>query len=137
MVCYQIEFKIFKIMKKNQIIYWVTTVLIFLFEGVMPALTSHTEMAKEGILHLGYPEYFGIMLMLFKVAGALVLILPLVHPRLKEWAYAGFTFDFLAATYSHIAVDGFELMSFFPLLVLMVLMVSYFYYFYKLKPYQK
>lgn len=137
MVCYLIEFKIFKIMKKNQIIYWVTTILIFLFEGVMPALTSHTEMAKEGILHLGYPEYFGTMLMLFKVAGALVLILPMAPPRLKEWAYAGFTFDFLAATYSHVAIDGFVLLSFFPLLVLVVLMISYYYYFYKLKPYKK
>jgi hypothetical protein len=46
-------------MKKDKIIFWVTTTLIFLFEGVMPALTSQTELAKEGIKHLGYPEYFG------------------------------------------------------------------------------
>ncbi|MBK7096182.1 MAG: DoxX family protein [Saprospiraceae bacterium] len=124
-------------MKKDKIIYWTATILIFLFEGVMPALTSHTEMAKEGIRHLGYPEYFGMMLMLFKVAGALVLILPQIPSRLKEWAYAGFTFDFLAATYSHLAVDGLQLMSFFPLLVLGVLMVSYYYYFYKLNPRKK
>ena len=44
-------------MKKNNIIFWVTTGFIFLFEGMMPALTSQTEMAKEGIRHLGYPEY--------------------------------------------------------------------------------
>jgi hypothetical protein len=124
-------------MNKDKIIYWTATILIFLFEGVMPALTSHTEMAKEGISHLGYPEYFGMMIMLFKVAGAIVLILPVIPARLKEWAYAGFTFDFLAASYSHIAVDGFQLMSFFPLLVLGVLMVSYYYYFYKLNPRQK
>jgi len=46
-------------MKKDKIIYWVTTGFIFLFEGVMPALTSQTELAKEGIAHLGYPSYFG------------------------------------------------------------------------------
>ena len=34
-------------MKKDKIIYWTATILIFLFEGVMPALTSHTEMAKR------------------------------------------------------------------------------------------
>ena len=124
-------------MNKDKIIYWTATILIFLFEGVMPALTSHTEMAKEVISHLGYPEYFGMMIMLFKVAGAIVLILPVIPARLKEWAYAGFTFDFLAASSSHIAVDGFQLMSFFPLLVLGVLMVSYYYYFYKLNPRQK
>ena len=124
-------------MKKDKIIYWIATIMIFLFEGVMPALTSHTDMAKEGISHLGYPEYFGMMLMLFKVAGALVLILPQVPARFKEWAYAGFTFDFLAAFYSHMAVDGFQVLSFSPLLVLGILMVSYYYYFYKINPRKK
>jgi hypothetical protein len=28
-------------------------------EGLIPAFTSQTELAKEGIRHLGYPEYFG------------------------------------------------------------------------------
>ena len=46
-------------MKKNKIIFWIATAIIALFEGVMPALTSQTELAKEGIRHLGYPEYFG------------------------------------------------------------------------------
>jgi hypothetical protein len=46
-------------MKKDKIIYWTATTIIALFEGVMPALTSQTELAKEGIKHLGYPEYFG------------------------------------------------------------------------------
>ena len=67
-----------------------TTVIIFLMEGVMPAFTSQTEMAKEGIKHLGYPEYFGNALVVFKVVGALLLIIPQVPKRIKEWAYAGF-----------------------------------------------
>ncbi|MEY3690090.1 MAG: hypothetical protein RIT37_1652, partial [Bacteroidota bacterium] len=46
-------------MKKNVIIYWISTGFIALLEGVMPAFTSQSEMAKEGIRHLGYPEYFG------------------------------------------------------------------------------
>jgi hypothetical protein len=48
-----------KKMKKEKIIFWTATIVIALFEGVMPALTSQTELAKEGIRHLGYPEYFG------------------------------------------------------------------------------
>jgi hypothetical protein len=36
-------------MKKEKIIYWTATTIIALFEGVMPALTSQTELAKEGI----------------------------------------------------------------------------------------
>ena len=38
-------------MKSAKIIFWVSTTLIFLFEGVLPAFTSQTEMAKEGIRH--------------------------------------------------------------------------------------
>ena len=120
-------------MKKVNIIYWTTTTLIFLFEGVMPALTSQTEMAKEGISHLGYPAYFGVMLTVFKVLGALALILPQVPPRIKEWAYAGFTFDFISASVSHWVVDGFGGQAIFPLVVLAILMVSYAYYYKKME----
>lgn len=112
-------------MKKTKIIFWVTTTLIFLFEGLMPALTSQTEMAKEGISHLGYPAYFGLALTIFKVAGALVLIVPQFPKRLKEWAYAGFAFDFIFAAISHGAVDGIKADTFFPFVVLAILMVSY------------
>ena len=115
-------------MKINKIIFWVSTTLIFLFEGVMPALTSQTELAKEGIRHLGYPEYFGVMLTVFKVLGALALIIPQVPARVKEWAYAGFVIDFIGAFVSHAAVDGFGGQTFFPLAVLLVLIVSYVYY---------
>lgn len=112
-------------MKTTRIIYWVTTSLIFLFEGVMPALTSNSEMAKQGISHLGYPDYFRIMFTIFKVLGALVLILPFFKGRIKEWAYAGFTFDFVSAAVSNTVVDGFGGGTIFPIIVLAVLAVSY------------
>ena len=115
-------------MKKNKIIYWIATTLIFLFEGVMPALTSQTELAKEGIRHLGYPEYFGVMLVIFKVLGSIALIVPKTPKRIKEWTYAGFGFDFIAASVSNFAVDGFGFNGFFPLIVMAVLAVSYIYY---------
>lgn len=115
-------------MKKDKIIFWTTTTLIFLFEGVMPALTSQSEMAKEGIRHLGYPNYFGTMLAVFKVLGALALIIPQTSSRIKEWAYAGFAIDFIAACVSLIAIDGLRGLAFFPLIVLAILAVSYMYY---------
>lgn len=115
-------------MKKAKIIFWTTTILIFLFEGVMPALTSQTELAKEGIRHLGYPEYFGNALVVFKILGVLALIIPQVPGRIKEWAYAGFAFDFIFASISHFAVDGVNFQSFFPLIVLLILAISYIYY---------
>ena len=115
-------------MKKTNLIYWVTTGLIFLFEGVLPAFTSQTEMAKQGISHLGYPAYFGNALVVFKVLGVLALIIPQVPKRVKEWAYAGFAFDFIFATISHGVVDGVNGQTFFPLVVLGILVVSYIYY---------
>ncbi|MEN2413263.1 DoxX family protein [Flavobacterium mesophilum] len=115
-------------MKKAKIIFWTTTILIFLFEGVMPALTSQTELAKEGIRHLGYPEYFGNALVVFKILGVLALVIPQVPKNVKEWAYAGFGFDFIFASISHFAVDGMNFQSFFPLIILLILATSYIYY---------
>jgi len=120
-------------MKKEKILFWTATAIIALFEGVMPVLTSQTELAKEGIRHLGYPEYFGNTLVVFKVLGVLALIIPRVPKRVKEWAYAGFAFDFIFATISHAAVDGVNGQTFLPLLVFGILIVSYIYY-HKLNP---
>jgi len=115
-------------MKSAKIIFWISTIIIFLFEGVMPALTSQTEMAKEGIRHLGYPSYFGIMLTVFKVLGSLAITIPQVPARVKEWAYAGLSFDFISAFISYWAVDGLNMLALFPIVVLAILMVSYIYY---------
>jgi hypothetical protein len=115
-------------MKRDKIIYWIPTILIFLFEGVMPALTSQTELAKEGIRHLGYPDYFGTALVIFKVVGSILLVVPQVPKRIKEWTYAGFAFDFVFASISHFAVDGADFQGIFPLIILGFLAVSYIYY---------
>ncbi|HEY6899202.1 MAG TPA: DoxX family protein [Puia sp.] len=113
-------------MKSVKITYWTFTILIVLFEGLMPALTFNTELAKQGVSHLGYPDYFRVALTAFKVIGALLLILPQVSARAKEWAYAGFTFTFLFACISHTAVDGFSNgQSLLPLIALAFLALSY------------
>jgi len=112
-------------MKSTKITYWTLTILIVLFEGVMPALTSHTEVAVEGIRHLGYPDYFRVLIAIFKVCGAIVLIVPAFKGNIKEWAYAGFTFIFISAAVSHTVVDGFGVQSVFPLVILAILAGSY------------
>ena len=114
--------------KTTKIIYWATTGFIFMFEGVMPALTSHTDLAVEGIRHLGYPDYFRVLLSVFKVAGALALILPFVKGRMKEWAYAGFSITMISAFVSHWVVDGFSGQTLFPLFVFVILSISYIHY---------
>jgi len=116
-------------MKKNKILFWVATILIILWEGVMPlsTLLFAPEQATVGTKPLGYPDYFGYTLIICKALGVLAISLPRVSRRLKEWAYAGLTFNLIFAAISHACVDkniGFILM---PLVVLGILMVSYVY----------
>lgn len=114
-----------KATKTTTIIYWITTTIIFLFEGVMPALTSNTELARQGISHLGYPDYFRVLLTVFKVLGSLAIMLPFIKGRIKEWAYAGLGFTAISAFVSHWSVDGFTGQTVFPLFILAILVTSY------------
>lgn len=93
----------------------------------MPAFTSQTELAKEGIRHFGYPEYFGNALVVFKIGGSLILVVPALKGRIKDWAYAGFTFDLVFACISHWTIDGFGFQAIFLLIILAILAVSYIY----------
>ena len=87
--------------------YWLSTGLVgldFLAGGAFQIARS--PQAVQGFAHLGYPAYFMSLLGVWKVLGALVLLLPGL-PRLKEWAYAGIIFDVTAAVVSVVAVgDG-------------------------------
>lgn len=112
-------------MKTTKIIYWASTIFIFLFDTVMPALTSHLPLAVESIKHLGYPDYFRVQLTIFKVLGGVLLILPKVPARLKEWAYVGFGINFISASVAHAAVDGFGFFMLMPLIILGILILSY------------
>lgn len=108
-----------------KITFWITTSLIFLLQGIMPILTYTDEGTQQAMAHLGYPAYFGLMLAIFKLVGGLALIIPQVPAKVKEWAYAGFGLDFIAAIYSMIAVDGIVATAFFPIIALAVLTASY------------
>ena len=73
--------------------------------GASTYLTS-APMAVENFRHVGYPQQLRVLLGVAKLAGAIVLVLPRL-PTLKEWAYAGFTFTWIAATVGHyLAGDG-------------------------------
>lgn len=112
-------------MKRDKIIFWVSTTLIFLMDAVMPALTSHTELAVEGIRHLGFPDYFRVQLTVFKVVGGIVLIIPAIPSRVKEWAYVGFGINFISACIAHWVVDGLGAQTIFPIIALLILNASY------------
>jgi len=118
-------------MKKNKIIFWVSTVFLFLFEGMMPlsALIFAPPHATAGTVYLQYPTYFAYVIIAFKVLGSILLVIPRLPRQLKEWTYAGFGFNFICACVSHLVVDGFTFVSFFPLIILVIAAVSYITYF--------
>lgn len=116
-------------MKKNKIIYCVATTVIVLWEGVMPLATMllAPQYVNAGTKPLGYPDYFAYTLIICKVLGVIAISYPKIPAKLKEWAYAGLTFNLIYASISHACVDrniGFMLL---PLAILGILAVSYFY----------
>src|SRR5690606_9282564 len=117
------------LMKKNKIIFWVAIAIIVLWEGAMPlgTLLFLPEYVNLGTKPLGYPDYFAYALIICKVLGVFAISYPKTPGKLKEWAYAGLTYNLIFAFISHAYVDkniGFMLM---PLVVLGILAVSYFY----------
>src|SRR5262245_25576486 len=112
-------------MNSRTIGFWLATGMFAAMLGMSGmAYLSGAGFVYEGVVkHLGYPVYFPLLLGFAKVLGAAALVLP-VSPKLKEWAYAGFTFNLLDASASHFfSGDGFEMVP--PLVLLGVLAVSY------------
>ena len=86
-------------------------------------LFNHEEVSQV-FSSLGYPTYVVYPLAIAKILGV-IAILSKKSSTLKEWAYAGFFFDFVLAAAAHLSVgDG----EFAPAVVAsVVLLVSYFY----------
>ncbi|AXE20366.1 DoxX family protein [Runella rosea] len=111
-------------MKRDKIIYWITTgliALLFLFSSYM-YLTKAPDLIQS-FQKIGFPIYFVTMLGIFKLLGSLALLNPWFD-SLKEWAYAGFAFTLIGATWTHIATGTPFIM---PIVILGVLGVSYFF----------
>ena len=83
--------------------YWVTTALVafeLILGGVWDIL--RVPQVRDLIERLGYPQYFLVILGIWKLLGAVALVIPR-FPRLKEWAYAGVLFDLTGAAASLLA----------------------------------
>ena len=108
---------------KRTIVYWGATGVVAMAAllGGFSYVTNSPE-AIENFRHVGYPQQLRVLLGIAKLAGAAVLLVPRL-PKLKEWAYAGFTFTWIAATVAHyLAADGKSLL---PVALLGLLAVSY------------
>jgi uncharacterized membrane protein YphA (DoxX/SURF4 family) len=84
-------------------IYWVTTALLAL-ELVLGGVWDVLRVPQVHVIidRLGYPAYFLVILGIWKLLGAVAVIVPR-FPRLKEWAYAGVVFNLTGALASNLA----------------------------------
>lgn len=110
---------------RNKIIYWIATIWLALgmiSTGIIQLLKQKSGTGGvDSIIHLGYPVYLLTILGVWKILGAIALLIP-KFPLLKEWAYAGFFFVMSGALFSHIAVAD-AASEIFPSVLLLILIV--------------
>jgi len=115
--------------RARKITYWTVTVWLALgmvATGLGQLLQAHAgQGGLDMVRHLGYPAYLVTLLGVWKVAGALAVLLPR-FPVVKEWAYAGFFFIMSGALFSHLAVED-PLTADLPSLLLLLLTVTSWY----------
>ena len=111
-------------MKSTRIVYYISTGLVtaMMLMSIGMYTLNNAEVSKL-FESLGYPSYIVIPLAIAKALG-LIAIWTGYSKKLREWAYAGFFFDFVLALAAHLAVrDG----EFAPALVAIILLLtSYF-----------
>ena len=81
--------------------FWISTALFCAVLGASGvAHFLRLEPIAEAMGVLGYPPYVMTMLGVAKVLGVAAVLAPGL-PLLKEWAYAGFSFNLAGASVSH------------------------------------
>ena len=101
------------LMKLKVIGYWATTIIValeLLAGGVAdlvhgPTLLFAGDPVVLVVAQLGYPVYLLTILGVWKLLGAIALLMPR-FPRLKEWAYAGTFVEMTGAAASWAARGG-------------------------------
>ena len=115
-----------KSLRRNKIIYWTLTLLMFVpgtLGAFAEAFTSGPASIVKIILALGFPLYLMKILGVFKIFGGIAILTGKL-PRMKEWAYAGFSIEFLGATAAHV-ITGDRMYALFPFSFFIVLIAAY------------
>ncbi|NIJ56122.1 DoxX family protein [Dyadobacter arcticus] len=120
-------------MKKVKVYYWICTGILIpaLGIGSVYGIVSHPASLKQ-LTDIDFPTYLAPFLGVARLLGLIAVVNP-KYPRLKEWAYAGLTFDIIGAIYSQIATEQPFTDLLFPLLAIFLLSGSYLLYHKKLQ----
>ena len=110
-------------MKRNKIIYYVSTGLLslFLLIAVFNYIFNH-EMIAGMFENFGYPTYIIYPYAVAKLLAIFALWIPNIE-KLKEWAYAGLFFAFILAFFAHFMIGDGEHMG--AIIAMILLIISY------------
>ncbi|KAB1154199.1 DoxX family protein [Tenacibaculum aiptasiae] len=110
-------------MKTIKILYWISISFfgLSMLSGAALYFFNYQHAYSE-FSRLGFPTYIIYPLAIAKIVGV-IAILQNKQQTIKEWAYAGFTFNLLFAFSAHYATKDGE--AFGPALVLIFLIFSY------------
>lgn len=113
-------------LKTTKILYWTLTILFsaFMLMAGITEMIQH-ESGKEIMRHLGYPMHVLTVLGIGKTLGAIALVQN-KFKTIKEWAFAGFTFNFLGAFVARWDAGDSTGLIISPFIFLTVLFIIYF-----------
>jgi len=108
-------------------IYYRVFIILFSILMVMDGFAgiAQQEDGRVAFKTLGYPMYFMVIIGVSKILGV-IGILQSRSVVLREWAYAGFTFNFIAAGLSWAIATGDAFGVMFPVIGLILLFIPYF-----------
>lgn len=110
--------------KAVKITYWIFTGLLGLI--VIPGIFFiNKPFALEGPRHLQIPEWLRYEVGIGQFIGGLLIVLPFIGSRLKEWAYVGMGIVYISAFIGHFAIDGFGAASLQAVIFFALLLGSY------------
>ena len=109
----------------KRVAYWVCTALVVFFIGSGGlAYVMRVPDVVAGVVALGFPVYFIVLLGVWKVLGSIAILVP-GFPLIKEWAYAGIMIDLTGAAVASMATGGAWWHAAAPLLIAVLVVASW------------
>ncbi|MEU4579702.1 DoxX family protein [Nonomuraea sp. NPDC023979] len=120
--------------RTQKIVYWGSTLVLasgLIGSGIQQLLRIEGEGALAppyawGIVQLGYPVYILTLLGMWKLLGAVAILVP-KRPLIKEWAYAGIFFLLTGGIFSHAASGDAWYQSLTALFLLILTIASWYF----------
>lgn len=115
-----------KTAKWAKIVFWISTIALALF--ILPGIFfMNSEMAKQWMAHVWLTDAIRLQQLLWPAAplAILIILIPGVWNRLKEWAYVWLGLIYIGAFWAHLQLGDPIAATIMPLITFAVLLTSY------------